>query len=393
VNPQLQVVLLALSWSGVVGACGLVLVRVGGTRSVRASLVAVAVAGLVAVVAGVVGTARAMFLSGHDLGVVVLVSLVSGAVGVLVALSLAGRVTADVRTLVRAATAVERAAGAGSDAPPPLDDLPGPRTAEFRLVREELAAAARRLADAQRRERALEASRRELVAWVSHDLRTPLAGIRAMAEALEDGVADDEARYHRQIRREVDHLSRLVDDLFELSRIQSGSLRLRLDRLDAAALAGDVVAGVSPVGQARGVRLRASLAPGRLEADGASLGRVLANLVVNAVRHTPSGGTVEVSTAAERGLGGDVVVLAVSDGCGGIPAEDLERVFEPGWRGSTARSPQSDAEADAGVGGGGGLGLAIARGIVDAHGGGISVRNTGPGCRFEVRLPAAGPPP
>ena len=390
-NPQVQVVLLALSWSGVVGACALVLVRVGGTRSVRASLVAVAVAGLVAVVAGVVGTARAMFLSGHDLGVVVLVSLVSGAVGVLVALSLAGRVTADVRTLVQAATAVERAAEAGSGAPPALDDLPGPRTAEFRLVREELAAAARRLADAQRRERSLEASRRELVAWVSHDLRTPLAGIRAMAEALEDGVADDEGRYHRQIRREVDHLSRLVDDLFELSRIQSGTLRLRLDRLDAAALAGDVVAGVTPVGRARGVRLEASLAPGGLEADGASLGRVLANLVVNAVRHTPSGGTVEVRTAAERGATGDVVVLAVSDGCGGIPAEDLERVFEPGWRGSTARSPQSDAEADAGVGGGGGLGLAIARGIVDAHGGRISVRNTGPGCRFEVRLPAAGP--
>src|SRR6185295_13213785 len=106
-----------------------------------------------------------------------------------------------------------------------------PRTRELAEVSEELVRTGRRLTEAAARQRRLEASRRELIAWVSHDLRTPLAGLRAMVEALEDDVVDDPARYHRQIRREVDRLSRMVDDLFELSRIQSGALTLTLERV------------------------------------------------------------------------------------------------------------------------------------------------------------------
>jgi signal transduction histidine kinase len=376
-SPLLQVALIALAWSGAVGVGGALVTRLAGGRSVRGSLVAVALVGLLAVVAGVIGTARAMFLSGHDLGVAILVSLVAGAVGLGVALVLSRWVMVDVRILQDAATAIGPG-GLGPD-----DTLPRPRMAELRRVRDELARAAARLAEARARERALEASRRELVSWVSHDLRTPLAGLRAMAEALEDDVAEDPGRYHRQIRREVDRLSRMVDDLFELSRIQSGALTLSLRQVQVGELVSDVLSGARPVAEARGVRLDARVAPALVDADAAGLGRVLANLVVNAIRHTPSDGTVEVQAAPE----GTDVVLAVTDRCGGIGDQELERVFEAGWRGSAARTPQSDAESDAGVGAGAGLGLAIARGIVEAHHGRIRVTNTAGGCRFEVRLP------
>jgi len=382
VSPQLQVALIALAWSGSAGCAGLLLVRVGGGRSVRASLLAVAVVSVAAVVAGVIGTARAMFLSRHDFGVTLLVSAVAGLTGLAVALVLASRVMSDVRILVRAATAVGRPDTAGPE-------LPSPRAAELRRVRDALARAAERLGESRRREQSLEASRRELVAWVSHDLRTPLAGLRAMAEALEDDVADDPARYHRQIRREVDRLARMVDDLFELSGIQSGALTLTLERVEVGELVSDVLAGTRPVAEARGVRLDGRVGPGPghpVDGDAAGLGRVLANLVVNAIRHTPSDGTVSVVAGAD----GPDVVLAVSDRCGGIGVQDLERVFEAGWRASAARTPQSEAESVAGVGSGAGLGLAIARGIVEAHRGNIRVVNTDGGCCFEVRLPATG---
>jgi len=383
-NPQAAVVLIALTWSGATGLAGVLLARPGRgglVRSLRAALLAVAVVSVAAVLAGVVGTARAMFLSQHDLGVTVVVSLVAGAVGLAVALTLAARAMTDVRTLVRAATRVGPDGGARAG-------LPAPRLAELRVVHDELVAAADRLAESRQRERALEDSRRELVAWVSHDLRTPLAGLRAMAEALEDDVAEDPARYHRQIRREVDRLARMVDDLFELSRIQSGTLTLALERIEVAELVSDVLAGARPVADARRVRLDGTVGDGlpagaAVEGDPAGLGRVLANLVVNAIRHTPSDGTVSVVVSTEP----DGVVLAVSDRCGGIGERELPRVFEAGWRGSAARTRPSDAEWDAGVGAGAGLGLAIARGIVEAHQGRIGVHNTGGGCRFEVRLP------
>jgi signal transduction histidine kinase len=385
-SPQLQVVLIALVCSGTVGAIGMLAVRVVRRPSMRTALLAVALVSVAAVVAGVAGTARAMFLSPHDLTVATTVSLVAGVAGLVVALLLSRDVVRDVRLLHDAATAV--GAGEGSDAVPGRDRAgrtprTRPRTTELREVAEELARSAERLTTARERERATESSRRELVAWVSHDLRTPLAGLRAMAEALEDDLADDPARYHRQMRREVERLSRMVDDLFELSRIQAGALTLTLEHIDLGDLVGDVLAGTRPVAAARGVRLDATVGPALVAADGAGLGRVLANLIVNAVRHTPSDGTVEVFAGQD---GGDAV-LAVSDRCGGIQEDDLARVFDPGWRGSSARTPATAAESDAGLTVGAGLGLAIARGIVEAHHGRIDVTNIVGGCRFEIRLP------
>ncbi len=184
------------------------------------------------------------------------------------------------------------------------------------------------------RERQMEASRRELVAWVSHDLRTPLAGLRAMAEALEDGVVGDPetvADYHRRIRMETDRMASLVDDLFELSRINAGALQLTLDSVSLGDVVSDAVASAAPVAAARGVRLVA--ADGGL-ANGAGsepeLSRVVANLLRNAIRHTPSDGTVTLTGGQDDSAGW----VAVTDGCGGIPAArpaPRVRCRVPGW--------------------------------------------------------------
>ncbi|HYY12091.1 MAG TPA: HAMP domain-containing sensor histidine kinase [Kineosporiaceae bacterium] len=364
---DVEVLAIAAALAGTVALAGVVLVRAARRRSVRAALVSVAIISVLSVVAGIVGTAKAMFISPHDLQVVLPVSAVAGAVGLVVALTLSAAVVRDVELVRASARALGGAGGAHDGAPVVIREL-----AE---IEAEIEGAAARLAEASRREQALEASRRELVAWVSHDLRTPLAGLRAMAEALEDGVASDPERYHRQIRREVDRMAGMVDDLFELSRIQAGALSLSPAPVDLRELVDDVVAGSAPMAEAGGVRLGVVTEAAHVRGDAAELGRVLANLVVNAIRHTPSDGTVQVTGAAD----GTECVLAVSDGCGGLRDEELERVFDAGWRGTTARTPVPD--------GGAGLGLAIARGIVEAHAGRIAVSNTAAGCRFEVRLP------
>ena len=145
------------------------------------------------------------------------------------------------------------------------------------------------------REVALEQSRRELVSWVSHDLRTPLAGLRAMTEALEDGLADDPARYHAQMRAEVERMVRMVDDLFELSRIHAGVLRLSPQPVALGDVVSEALASADSVARARGVRLDGAVDEGVLvNADPAGLSRVVSNLLMNAIRHTPADGVVEV---------------------------------------------------------------------------------------------------
>ncbi|MFF7266277.1 sensor histidine kinase [Streptomyces sp. NPDC008159] len=337
-------------------------------RSLTASLTVVAAVAVTAMLAGTLAVAWAMFLSPHDLTVVTTVVAMAAVVSLATALLLGRWVVARSRALQIAA----RSFGDGGDFTAP----DGPATAELAALSAELAATSAKLAASRERERALESSRRELVAWISHDLRTPLAGLRAMAEALEDGVAADPYRYLRQIRTEVESLDGMVGDLFELSRIHAGSLTLSFSRMSLYDLVGDALAGADPLAREHGVRLAAArVEPVPVEVDGKEMSRVLANLLVNAIRRTPADGTVAV--AAERSPDG--VVLSVTDGCGGIAEEDLPRVFDTGWRGTHARTPPAGA----------GLGLAIVRGIVEAHRGHASVRNIPGGCRFEVVLPAA----
>jgi signal transduction histidine kinase len=350
--------------AGLLGAGTLWLLR---RRSLTTSLTVVAAVAVTAMLAGTLAVAQAMFLSPHDLTVVTTVVAMAAVVSLATALLLGRWVVARSQELQLAA----RSFGDGGDFSAPT----GPATAELAALSRELAATSDRLAASRERERALEASRRELVAWISHDLRTPLAGLRAMAEALEDGVAADPDRYLRQIRAEVERLNLMVGDLFELSRIHAGALALSTSRISLYDLVGDALAGADPLARAHGVRLVGErVEPVPVEVDGKEMSRVLGNLLVNAIRRTPADGTVAV--AAERRADG--VVLSVSDGCGGIPEEDLPRVFDTGWRGTHARTPPAGA----------GLGLAIVRGIVEAHQGRAAVRNIPGGCRFEVTLPA-----
>lgn len=370
-SDQLAIVLIAIGWALAVGALGLAVAYLVRQRSVRWSLTLVSVVAVGAVVAGVIGTANAMFLSDHDFGVVLLVCVVAGAVAIMVALTVAAFVLRGFRAL----TAGARQLG---DTGSYVADGSGP--AEFRQLSAELSRASARLGAARERERQLESSRRELVAWVSHDLRSPLAGLRAMTEALEDGMVDDPARYHAQMRAEVDRMVRMVDDLFELSRIQAGVLQLALQPVSVADLVSEALAGADPVARAAGVRLGGSVDQDVIvTADPAGLSRVVANLVTNAIRHTPSDGVVSITGQLVEGA----VELAVSDGCGGIPPDDLPRVFDLAWRGSAARTPRTGERQGTGAG----LGLAIVKGIVEAHQGTVQVRNDVAGCRFLVRLP------
>ncbi|MEU5211381.1 HAMP domain-containing sensor histidine kinase [Streptomyces sp. NPDC020742] len=368
----LVIVALAAGGAALVGLPAALAVRALRRRSVALSLFAVAALAVAAMAAGTVAVAQAMFLSGHDLGVVMAVVAVSGTVSLAAALLFGRRIAAGSRELARAARTVGSEGGFLAPTEPP--------TAELAALSRALEETSARLAQARERERALDASRRELIAGISHDLRTPLAGLRAMAEALEDGVAEDTARYHARMRTEVDRLAAMVDDLFELSRIQAGALALSFSRVSVYDLVDDALAGAGPLARASGVRLvDGGVVPLPVRVDAQQMTRVLGNLLVNAIRATPADGTVAVSARQEAGR----VVLSVEDGCGGIPPEDLPRVFDTGWRGGSARTPRSDGA------GGAGLGLAIVRGIVEAHQGRATVHNAGAGCRFEIVLPAA----
>jgi signal transduction histidine kinase len=197
-----------------------------------------------------------------------------------------------------------------------------------------------------------------------------------MAEALEDGLAADPPRYHKQMRVESERLATMVDDLFELSRIHSGTLHLSPDQVTLDDLVSDVLASTEALAREHGVLLEGR-ASGRLAvlADPRELSRALTNLLANAIRYTPPAGCVRVEATSE----GEHALLAVIDGCGGIPEADLPHVFELAWRGTDARSPAPDSGA--------GLGLAIVRGITEAHHGTVRVLNAAGGCRFEMRLP------
>lgn len=230
-------------------------------------------------------------------------------------------------------------------------------------------------AAARERDASVEMQRRDMIAWLSHDLRTPLARMRVLSEAAEDGLAPPD--YTSRILAEVDGLNLIVDDISALSRLGNPATALHLAATDLGDLASDVVAASQPLADRLSIRLRGGTSGAvPVNADPVELTRAVTNLIGNALRHTPAGGTVRVDVA----LDGQEACLAVSDQCGGIPAEAMQHLFEPGWRGTTARTPGD---------GGAGLGLTIARSVVTAHGGTLTVTNTTDGCRFVARIPAA----
>ena len=240
------------------------------------------------------------------------------------------------------------------------------------------AALAVRLAMEERSRREIEEARRRLVAAASHDLRTPLASLRLLVESIDDGVATGETRdrYLKEIRTHVGVLSDLIDDLFELSRIEAGDISWTMRQIELGELIGDTVAAMRAPAAERGVSLAAELPPGELLASASAekVQRVLFNLIQNAIRHTPADGSITVR--AKGGPGG--VEVEVADSGEGIPAGDGERVFEAFYRGDAARGEE-----------GAGLGLAISRAIVEAHGGKIWLEEGAPGTRVHFTLKSA----
>ena len=238
-------------------------------------------------------------------------------------------------------------------------------------------ALAARLAMEERANREVEEARRQLVAAASHDLRTPLASLRLLVESIDDGLVTGEERdrYLREIRTHVGVLSGLVDDLFELSRIEAGEISWTMRQVELGELIDETVAAMQAPAAARGVRVAAELPPGGLvaEANAEKVQRVLFNLIQNAIRHTPADGSV---TVRARPLGRAVEVEVADEG-EGIPAGTGERVFEAFYRGDAARAED-----------GAGLGLAISKAIVEAHGGRIWLEDGGPGTRVRFTLGA-----
>jgi signal transduction histidine kinase len=369
-----------------------VLRRLGG-RSTRLQAMVIALSSVVVLVAGILAAAGAMFISSHDLSALIVVISVSTAIAIGGAIQMGDEMGRGHRGVGDLAEVL--ASGGTIDAA----SVDGPH--EMRQLAELLADVSHRLEESRRRERALETSRREIVAWVSHDLRSPLATIRAMAEALDDGVVSDAetvARYHGQLRRDSERLSLLVDDLFELSRINSGTLELDRRPVCLTEVVADAMSAARTHADLKGVRLVDDVDElPRMEVASQEVTRVLHNLLDNAIRHTPAGGDVVVGGGGRPpppppprgggagGAGGppphEAATIVVADQCGGIPEPDLSRVFDVAFRSDAARSKDSR---------GGGLGLAIAKGLVEAHAGSIDVGNEGDGCRFVVRLPRTG---
>ncbi|ANW63333.1 MULTISPECIES: sensor histidine kinase [Mycolicibacterium] len=333
----IEIVLLALACSGPVVVLGGLIIRLARTLSLAASMVVLVLIPVVATFTGVLGASR--FMLDDTFSQIVVVLIVVSVVTVPAAVTL-GRYQAR-------------------------------RTVWEQEVRDA--------------ERAAEQSRRKLVAFVSHDLRTPLAGIRAVSEAIADGVVSDhEVREHaKHIEQESIRLSAMVDDLFEMSKINAGAVTTSDALVALDEVVDDVVAAHRITAERAGVALHSDVAgaPLRVVGSDRALVRVLSNLVANAIAHTPAGGTVTL----QLGRDGDGAWARVDDTGVGIDEADLARVFDVAYRGSNGRVPRGDSTLPSGSG----LGLAIAAGLVQAHHGTLSAHNLDGGARFEVRLPLA----
>ncbi len=345
----------------VAGVAAAVLVR--RLPSVRLQLIALALMAVALPLAAVGLSGVLMFDSGHDLTVLAVAAAASTAA--IFGAFLLGRAIGRPLEAVRQAAAELSRGNLAARAP----ESGAAEIAELAASFNEMAANLESLFDA----------RRQLVAWASHDLRTPLASMQAMLEALEDGLAEPE-RYLPAMRAQVHTLSTLVDDLFELARIDAGALTLELREARLTGLVESCLQGFEAEAEARRVQLRARI-PDRVppvRCAPESIERVLYNLLTNALRHTPSDGSVAVLVELRE----REVQVAVEDTGAGIPSEALERIFDRFWRGDPARSR---AHGD-----GSGLGLAIARGLVEAQGGRIWAENRPDGgARIAFTLPAA----
>lgn len=306
-------------------------------------------------------SAMTMFIEPHDLNLVMVALLLGVGLGGVLAVAVAHPLTTDLRAMSTAA----RRAGEG--------DL----TARTDIKRQdELGTTARAFDEMVSKLEQSEEERRTLLTAVGHDLRTPLSSLQAAVEALQDGVATDPAAYLRGMSHDIQHLRHLVDDLFLLARIDSGRLELMPIEIDLAELADEAVEAATPAAAERRVLLNVN-APGRIGVvgDPSALGRVFRNLLANAVRHSPEAGEVSIEFTK---VGSFVETIVIDQGAG-FPEGIRFRAFDRFVHADGSRNRDS---------GGSGLGLAIAKGIIEAHGGTISIED-GPGGRVKFALPSA----
>jgi signal transduction histidine kinase len=332
-------------------------------------LLAIAVLAIAVALANLAVLANDMVVTGHAAKLLAVLLVYALGAGVAVAIAFARSLRPSFTRLVDTASAFGRG---------DLDARVGELSAgvELDTLARTLDDMADRLRRAQEHQDAVEATRRDLITAVSHDLRTPLAALRAMVEAIDEGVVRDPpslSRYAVEMRASVAQLSTMVDDLFELTQLEAGAIEVETRRSRLDEVVRTAVASVEPHALLKGLELRTELGGAADALCSPRMARVLQNLLMNAVRHTPADGSVRLSAAR----GTDTLELRVEDTGVGLDAQDLDRIFEPFYRADPARS-----------GPGAGLGLALAKRIVEALGGGIraeSVR-TG-GARFAVVLP------
>jgi len=343
--------------------------RLLSRASLRQRFVAVGALGAAIALANLWVLSRTMFVSEHDATLLGVLLLYSVGAGVGAALAAARGASSALERLASTA----RAIGSGDPDARAGRLHAGPELDAMARTLDEMAD---RLQAAQARERAAEATRRDLITAISHDLRTPLASLRAMVEAIDDGVVDDQPtmrRYVREMRASIDRLVAMVDDLFELAQLDTGAIEAERERARLGEVVRSAVAAVELQAEEKGLELITALNGADDAPCSPRLERVLQNLLVNAVRHTPADGTVRV----EARRSSDGLEVAVADTGEGIAAEDLDRVFEPFFRADPARH-----------GAGAGLGLALAKRIVEALGGQIRAESEPTrGSRFAVVLP------
>ena len=335
-------------------------------RGLRRQLGALALLAAAQLAVAVAAFAALMFVSSHDAFFMVLAAGYAGLIGLVAARLVARRALADLDAVRGAVAQV----GEGSRAL----RIPVHGRDELALLAADIETMAARLA-------AEEHARRELVASVSHDLRTPITNVQLIAEGLEDGIFEPDGVRDRLelMGTQVRALAALIDDLFELSRLEAGDVHWSMEQVRLDQLVKETIEAMRPQADAGRVVVRAQLDPTPAPARGnpEQLQRVLFNLIQNAIRHTPADGSVVVRTEPAPG---PAVEVEVADTGAGIDPEVGRRVFEPFVQGPSRV---------AGENGSAGLGLAIARAIITAHGGRIWLAGDGPGTRIRFSLPAA----
>jgi signal transduction histidine kinase len=345
--------------------------RMPGLRHQLAVVGTIAVGQMLVAMGLLVGV---MFVSGDDALFASLVAAYAGLLGLWAARAMGGRMLHDVDQ-VRAGLA---AVGAGR-----RDVNIGVRGRdELAQLAGDVERMVERLAAEEHARSAAETAHRDLLAAVSHDLRTPITSLRLLADALQDDMVEGPRRreYVARIGTHVRALGGLIDDLFELSRLQAGEVRWAIENVPLAELLLETVEAMRPAAEARRLAMRAELPDGLAAARGnpEQIQRVLFNLIQNAIRHTPADGSITVRAEPTA----DAVEIEVADTGGGIPDAEREKVFEAFFQGA-GREARSDGSA--------GLGLAISRAIVEAHGGRIWLAGAPGGTRVRFSLPLAAP--